>query len=381
MKVSQLTMARRGENIHKRKDGRWEGRYISSRLPNGRAKYSSVYGKTYKEVKEKLINKKSNQQPILKKSKEKMLFCELLDVWLKSNMPNKKESTVIKYSNLIEKHILPELGNYQLTNLDASVFNSFLQNKISNGRLDGKGGISISYARTIMIIIKSALDYANAEGICSPISTSNIVVPKVQKSDVTILTEAEQKKLEHFIFSNVNNNTIGIILSLYMGLRKGEICALKWENIDLYRRTINIENSISVVKNKNGTGTHFEIKKPKTESSVRSVPIPNLILPLLKEIKKSSSSEFVVSKNKKFINPRTFEYRFHKEILKCGINDFNFHKLRHTFATRCIEKGMDPKTLSEILGHSSVAITLNLYVHPTMKQKFKQINKLNKQIA
>lgn len=373
-------MARRGENIHKRKDGRWEGRYISSRLPNGKAKYSSVYGKTYLEVKQKLLQEKLFTENKKQKTNKNILFKDVLDLWLKANYPKLKDSTIIKYSNLIEKHIISELGDYSLSSLNTIVLNAFMENKLKKGKIDNSGGLSPSYARTIMIIIKSALLFAVDEKLCSTVPT-NFFIPKVNNKVISVLSDNEQYELEKYLFSNINSTTIGIILSLYTGLRVGEICALRWSDINFNQKTICIRNSVSIVKNINGKGSHFEITSPKTNASIRDIPIPTVILPYLKKCKNEAKSSFVVSVNEQFVNPRTFEYRFHKVIKDAGLNDFNFHKLRHTFATRCIEKDVDAKTLSLILGHSNVSVTLNLYVHPTMQQKTKQINKLTSKIA
>lgn len=238
-------MARHGENIHKRKDGRWEGRYISSRTPEGKAKYSSVYGKNYSEVKEKLFERKVNS--INQCQNNCITFKVLLNLWLKVNAPRLKESTVIKYTNLINNHIVTELGDYRVTMMNSALLNEFIDKKIKTGRIDGEGGISTSYARTIMIIIKSALVFANEEKICS-INLTNLYIPKAQIKKVEVLENKEQSLLEQYLFSNLDHTTIGIILALFTGLRIGELCALKWDDIDIPNKIIYVNNSVSTVK-------------------------------------------------------------------------------------------------------------------------------------
>lgn len=369
-------MARRGENIHKRKDGRWEGRYISARRPDGKAKYSSVYGKSYSVVKKEMVLKK---QSVFNEDRQNdMLFSEILNLWLESNTPKLKDSTIIKYSSLIEKHIAPVLGKFYVSELNTITINSFIKDKLDNGRLDGNGGISASYARTIILIIKSALSYAANEGICYPIK-NELYSPKLKKSSVFALTKSEQMKLEKCLFNNINSTTIGILIALYTGMRLGEICALKWADVDFQKKIICVNNTVSRVKTDDETG--FTLSKPKTDNSIRIIPIISILLRNLKIAKDKSKSIYVVSDKETFISLRTFEYRFHKEIEKCNLTSFNFHKLRHTFATNCISSGVDIKTLSEILGHASVSTTLNLYVHPPLEQKKKQMKKIDKNIA
>lgn len=372
-------MSKRGENIHKRKDGRWEGRYISGRTPDGRAKYSSVYGKTYAETKEKLVKAKFIVKSNSDVLKEK-LFSQVLSEWLEINRPKLKESSEIKYCDLIEKHILPDLGHYYVSQLNSVMLNSFVNKKLLSGKLDGNGGLSPSYVRTIMQIINSAINYAVAERMCLPLSTP-LYIPRATKNKVEVLSKTEQMQLEKYLISNKDSTSLGILLSLYTGLRVGEVCALKWSDIDFKNRIINISHTVSRVRNGNCKGYHFEIKSAKTTSSVREIPIPLKLFSLLKECAGKSVSEYVISDKAEFVQPRTYEYRFHTVLNEINLRSFNYHTLRHTFATRCIECGMDVKTLSEILGHSNVSTTLNLYVHSSIELKREQMNKLNRFIA
>lgn len=366
-------MSRRGENIRKRKDGRWEGRYICGKNEFGKSKYSSVYGKTYKEVKEKLLSVGKKSEVI---NKHNLSLSELISLWMDNNNINHKGSTDAKYKFLINTHINPEIGNIPLCNLSASDINSFLNKKVISGRKCDGQGLSENYVKTMAVIIQSAIKYGVQENFCKPLK-SPIIKPKGDKKNIEILSICEQRKLEKYLLNNTDENKLGVFLSLYAGLRVGEVCALRWEDIDLKRQIIHINSTIVRINcNDDTRKTELIIDKPKTKTSLRDIPIPVFICTKLMEIKKNSLSEFVISNKNSFVNPRTYEYRFHKMLDECGINQIKYHSLRHTFATRCIEATGDYKSLSEMLGHSSVAITMDLYVHPSDDIKRKQIEKI-----
>ncbi len=371
-------MARRGDNIRKRKDGRWEGRYKIGKNKNGQTQYKSIYGLTYNEVKSKL--KKITYDMEIKDvySEEKHTFAYILQKWQNTNRIKHKSTTEDKYKRLIEQHIVPEIGYIYINDLSTEVINTFLEKKLSSGRLDRKGGLSPSYVRTLSIIIKSALQYAVEENYCAPFKHS-IYKPQPQKKELKILSQSSQKEYINYLTTNMCNVNIGILLSLYAGLRIGEVCALQWKNIDINEQIIHIHSTVIRVKNSESNDsqkTVLMIDRAKTEASVRNIPIASILIPLLKEYKADDSS-FVLTGTSSFLSPRTFEYKFHRTLHNCGIEQINYHALRHTFATRCIERGVDIKTLSEILGHSDVAITLRTYVHSSMELKKMQIEKLS----
>lgn len=366
-------MSRRGENIRKRKDGRWEGRYISGKNEFGKSKYSSVYGKSYKEVKQKLLLADKKQEI---KNEYNLSLGELISLWMKNNNINHKSSTETKYKFLINTHINPEIGNIPLYTLSSSDINSFLNNKIISGRKCNGQGLSENYVKTMAIIIQSAIKYGIRENLCTPLQ-SPIIKPKGEKKNIEILSICEQRKLEKYLLNDTDENKLGVFLSLYAGLRVGEVCALRWDDIDFKKQIIHINSTIVRISCNEATRkTKLIIDKPKTKTSLRDIPIPIFICKKLMEIKQNSLSEFVISNKKGFVNPRTYEYRFHRMLNECGINQIKYHALRHTFATRCIEATGDYKSLSEMLGHSSVAITMDLYVHPSDDIKRKQIEKI-----
>lgn len=372
-------MSKRGDNIHKRKDGRWEGRYKKGRKPDGSIMYGSIYAKSYREVKTKLseIAKEVPEQNV-SRSFEKT-FGDVLELWMENNRIRLKGGTINKYRNLIDAHIMPELGNVKLSAITSTIINNFLMQKLQKGRLDKAGGLSASYVRSIMLIVNSAIKFAVAEQMCLPLKTP-IMKPSNTKTEITVLSIDEQKRLEMHLCSDLTPTKAGIYISLHTGLRIGEICALAWDDVDFKNRIIKIRHTVARVRDSNRekeTATKLIIDTPKTPSSTRDIPISSDLLPILEEIHNFSSSTYVISESTEFISPRTYEYRYHRLLDETGIASVNYHALRHTFATRCIEAGVDVKSLSEILGHSNVGITLNTYVHSSMELKRSQLEKLS----
>lgn len=370
-------MPRRGENIRKRKDGRWEARYPSGVNEKGQKTYSSVYGDTYKEAKEKRNWVLQHQNSYPKVLSNKPFFSEILALWIADNRIHLKNATIYRYSYLIETHILPELGGIQVDQITSSTINAFLAKKLSDGRIDGRGGLSTAYVRSIMLVINSALQFATENRLCNPLLTQ-IHKPPLQSKELAVLSKDEQRKLESVLLTDMNETKLGIYISLYTGLRIGEICALSWEDIDIANRTIYVHHTLTRIRViENGkTVTKNSIDTPKTKSSLRCIPICSTLAQVLNDYLPNITSEYVVSNKAGFVSPRTFEYRYKKIMKESKISFINYHGLRHTFATRCIESGVDVKSLSEILGHANVSITLNTYVHSSMELKRAQMEKL-----
>lgn len=373
-----IYMPRRGENIRKRTDGRWEGRYKTGTNSHGHTTYRSVYGKTYKEVKEKLRTAEAKSLKDSHTAFEKTTFQELLKRWMAAECTTLKESTCMRYEYLIEKHILPDLGGLKVDRIDTLALSTFMDKKLRSGRLNDRGGLSAAYVRSIMLIVDSALRFGINEGFCPP-KTIRVYKPSVEKKEIQILNLDEQKKLEAVLYNNPDRTKLGILLSLGTGLRIGEVCALKWEDIDFSANVIHVRATVARIKNpdpKSTQKTVLIIDRPKTRASIRDIPIPSMLNPYLQNFKGQNVSDFVLSDTADFVSPRTYEYRYHRILEDCGIPPVNYHALRHTFATRCIEVGVDVKSLSEILGHANVSITLNTYVHSSMELKRAQIEKL-----
>lgn len=370
-------MPRRGDNIRKRKDGRWEARYTKDEYDDPAKKYGSVYGKTYQEAKEKrdLIIKQGAQ----KKHSSGYMFKDILEAWQDSNRVRLKEASVSRYQNLIDSHILPELGNKRMGQLSAAMINRFLADKLEKGRLDGAGGLSAAYVRSITLVISSAITYGVRENLCSPLR-SPITKPSPPQKELSILSVPQQDTLEEALQDDINEEKLLIYITLYTGLRIGEACALRWEDINLEAKILYVRQTVSRV-------WYFENEKkrsklivglPKTKSSLRCIPICSKLYAILKNYPYRKKYGYVLPNlsNGEFTSPRTFEYRYKRILNSCGLAPVNYHALRHTFATRCIERGVDIKSLSEVLGHADASITLNTYVHSSIELKRIQLEKL-----
>lgn len=229
-----------------------------------------------------------------------------------------------------------------------------------------------------MLIINGAIKFAVSEELCEPMKTQ-IFRPAEPKRELPILSQDAQKRLEVRLFAESDPTSIGILLSLHTGIRIGEVCALTWNDVDLNDHIIHIRHTISRIKNPNeseSAKTILIVDTPKTKASTRDIPISSALYPVLNRAAFKVPNHYIVSDSIEFLSPRTYEYRYHRMLHKCGITPINYHALRHTFATRCIEAGVDVKSLSEILGHANVGITLGTYVHSSMELKRAQLEKL-----
>ena len=365
----EISMAKRGSNIYKRKDGRFEGRVHVGYKADGSKKYKSVYGKTLADVKDKMAQLYSIRTEKAA-STIKLTVREAAEEWLSAARLRVKESSYANYKNILNKHILPVLGGEHISALTASRINEFIHFKLTRGRLNGKGGLSAKSVRDILTVYRSIERYVYRE---YGIRESNFTMPKTEQHNTDVLTPAERRSLENYLINNMSLTNLAVLLCLFTGLRIGELCGLKWEDIDFSACTLSVKRTVQRIT-KNGK-SQVIIGSPKSHTSVRVVPIPEFLMTLLNQYK-SVGDFYIITNSSKPTEPRTIQNRF-KSILKaCSIRTVNFHLLRHTYATVCIEKGFDPKTLSELLGHSNAAITLNRYVHSSMDVKKEYVRRL-----
>ena len=365
-------MARRGENIYKRKDGRWEGRYIKGKNSEGRATYRYVYSKTYNEVKEKLSKAKLDCQVFFLSENSKSTFSEFAIQWLESVNKNCKLSTYVKYRNTINKHILPILGKYQLHQIETKEINAFCYEKLQNDTLSPKT------IKDMLSIIKLIIKFAGNFGVPCNCNFESISI-KTNKCTVKGLTTIQSEKIKEFLTNNVNYVNVGILISFYTGVRIGELCALKFNDISFETDTMHIDKTMQRIQNFKGNAkkTDVIISSPKSECSIREIPVPHFIIDLIiKNNLYKKDAYLLTGETNRFIEPRTLENKFNKIASICNVENVTFHMIRHTFASNCIEAGVDAKSLSEILGHSNVNITLNRYVHSSMQIKRMNMEKL-----
>lgn len=352
-------MARRGENIYKRKDGRWEGRYKCGIKEDGTAKYSSVYGKTYAEVKVVLSEKRIQTTSV--KAPKKLTLNNLFAIWFEDIGLRVKESTLMNYQMKFEKHISTTLGKTLYHKLTVEIINSFINNKLSSG-------LSAKYTADIAGLIRTVCRFAKKRYGYED-KSDYMVVPRGKAKEKELLGKTEQTLLNNYLLSNPTLSNVGVLLSAATGIRIGELCALKWENIDFEKRILTVRNTAQRIKNTDGTSaTKLVITSPKSSSSVREIPLPEFIIPLLTKAKANDGC-FLLSGARNIVEPRVMQYRFKRILTDLNLSEVSFHSLRHGFATNCIAIGVDVKSLSELLGHSSVEITLNRYVHSSMERK------------
>ena len=365
-------MPRYGENIYRRKDGRWEGRYIAMRLPDCKAKYKSVYGKTHDIV------KKKQMAAIQTLAKEPTVTCDLTVKELFARylaQTDVKTSTRERYRFMIERHVLPQLGQTPVSKLTAKGLSDFLRHLKNHGRLDGKGGLSAKTVRDVAVLIKSLLRFAQAEYHCV-CDALNARLPAYTQKKIEVFSETELMVLGKAL-SPSDKISIAVMLALYAGLRVGEVCALRAGDIDVLAGTLSISRSVQRLT-LNGK-SQLLVQRPKSDSSERIVPLHPELLRLLRKVTADMSPDAYIMTGKigRPADPRACQYQFTMLLKRCGIRHRGFHALRHTFATQCVEAGADIKSISEMLGHKDIKTTLTLYTHPSLERKRRCIQQIN----
>ena len=301
-------------------------------------------------------------------TKKNITISQIAVEWLKVNQNSFKRSTYQTYECIIGKYIVnSSLDNIHLEEVKLSQYVLFSEQLLNNG-------LAPKTVNDIILVLNALLKYASKY-----FNIEIIVAPYVKelKKEMRVLSISEQNLFEKYLYKEMDNFKFAALISLYTGIRVGELCALQWKDIN--NGTIKIYKTLHRLKDENGKSTIF-IDSPKTFHSNRTIPIP-LFLNTIIESKRSDSENYVIANESvKIIEPRLMQIKFKRMTEECGLENVTFHTLRHTFATRCVECGFDIKSLSEILGHSDVKTTLNKYVHSSMELKQANMNKLN-QIA
>jgi len=377
-------MPRVGDNIYRRKDGRWEGRFAKARV-EGRIKYGYVFAHSREDAKLKMeasvaalqLDKASERTP----SESDCLFHEVSAKWIDFLKPQLKQQSINKYTNIINSYLEPELGQLKMCEISRASVMHVINALLLRGGKQGSG-LAPKTVTDIYSVIKNIFDYGAREMDLQLADIEGIHIKQAQKQ-LRILSRAEQRKLTLYLKENLSLYHLGILISLYTGIRIGEICALKWQDISFSEQKLYVSRTMQRVQklDSNSKKTEIIIASPKSECSIRQIPIPNELFNLLLAERKENDMFILSNSTTKFIEPRNLENHFKLAIKACKIDDANFHALRHTFATRCVELGFDVKSLSEILGHASVNITMNRYVHPSMELKQKNMNMLSAFIA
>jgi len=358
-------MARRQRNIYKRNDGRYEARFVKDRDRNGKAIYGSVYAKNYSMVIEKLETAKlAAASEKITPGANKEIVVKAVECYLETHKILIKPSTYWVYQGYIKNHIQPYFENLRCDRLSQALMQAFVKEKLDTG-------LSAAKVRSIFTFLKKGLE-GTAEA-----SAFQVCLPKQYSPKIEALSINEQKRLEAAVESSDDTNRVGIILCLYTGIRVGELCGLMWQDIDFDTKKLYIRRTIQRIKcMDNDAKTRITLLSPKSISSQRTIPLPGFLLATLKEHRKKSRSEYILSKDGYAIEPRVMQYRFQQLLKLAMVKPRSFHITRHSFAVRALESGFDIKTLSEILGHSTPIVTLKKYTHVMDEHKRESMESL-----
>ena len=302
---------------------------------------------------------------------------ELLTEWLENYEKERvKPRTYSRYQGILNTHIIPALGNVPIAELGRRQIQEFLTKKKKDGNVKNGDSLSATSTNLMLTVLNMAFEYAYDMELVDENPCVRLKRIPEDCKKVEAFTKDEQRRLESQIDANQDRRLFGIRLCLYTGLRIGELLGLEWSEVDLENGIITIDKTVYREKDNNGTW-QLCVDVPKTRSSERRIPLPSYITEQMREYRKSALSPYVVENKKgERMSIRSYQYIFEKLTERAGVRKLNFHALRHTFATRAIECGMDIKTLSEIMGHQNASVTLNRYAHSMMDTKIEMMNKL-----
>ena len=367
-------MPRRERNIFLRRDGRYEARYRKGSDENGKTVYGSVYSRNYADVREKR-NAKVEQ---LQQARRTVLLPEfaqpshqtvvdVLQQYLASIRNKVKASTFGVYQRYLDCYISPFFKDMPSNRLAYESIQSFVDKQFESG-------LSSTTIKAVYCLLKKGL-----KPVCKCENTFTVKFPRALSPEADVLSVEEQKRLENAARTSDNVNCIGVILCLYTGIRVGELCGLFWQDVDFKRRVLHVRRTVQRIncESEDGKKTVVISTVPKSGASQRSIPLPDFLAAFLEKHYRTSTSKYVIaSPDGKSLEPRNMQHRFKRLLVLAGVRDIKFHTTRHCFATRALELGFDMKTLSEILGHASVAVTMRKYAHTQDSHKRKSMEAL-----
>ena len=379
-------------SIYKDKQGRWRGQ-VNLPSVDGKVRRKYFYGQTRKEVADKvaeLMNQIRNNTYI---EPCKVTLYEWLCTWLDQYCKNEvRLSTYVNYDTYVQRHIRNTIGGYKLCELNTTILQAFFNAKSKNGKLDGSGGLNPKTIKNMHDMLHRALNKAVHLDMILKNPSDFVTLPKRKKSEMRFLTLDEQKALQEALKGE--RLEMPVLLALYTGMRQGEMFGLKWTYVHLESKDfawLRVVQAVNRFSDRAGEGTKktfLGLSEPKTPHSIRSIPLLPYIAERLREYKLEQEEYFrehsipmtemvFTTKAGNLVDPRDFQRDFKLLLKRKGLREINVHGLRHTFATRALESGMNIKTLSQILGHSSVAFTLDTYAHITEDLKFEEMSAMN----
>lgn len=381
--------------IRKRPDGRWEARYTIGFDDAGKQMQKSIYGKKRSDVSQKLSQILMDIVTDEYVAPNKISVGQWLDTWLRDFAKvTIRPSTYISYEGYIHNHIKPKLGKLALQDLTTEKLQVFYNERTEKGRVDGKGGLSPKTLRNLHNMFHEALEQAMKNKMISQNVSNNCVLPKQHKKEMSVLSRDEQKRL----LTCLGSERLGfaVLLGLSTGMRIGELCGLKWTDIVLEQRLVLVRRTLQRVKSSlidraNGADSKTKIIEGmvKTDNGYRDIPIQDKIFAKLIEYKQMQQAEkahagsgytdedyVFANQIGRAIEPATMRDMFNRLLAQANLGHYNFHALRHTFATRAIENGVAVKAVSDILGHSTVQLTMDLYCHASVELKREAVDKM-----
>lgn len=367
-------MARHGENIYKRKDGRYEGRYVTGKTLDGKTRFGYIYGRQYATVKKALLLKKAEfaKVPSANMSGDGETLGSWIAKWMEEELLGSvKPSSYQTYHALFRRHLLPLLGSLQLSSITPVTVLEFIDSLKTSG-------LSGSTVKGAYRLLSAAMKAAYDEGMIMKNPCRKIKIQSSERTEQRVLNREEQALLKNSIS---RARDLPALLSLYTGMRLGEICALRWSDIDWANQTIRVGRTVQRVARgkpgEKGERTMLMVGTPKSLRSCRVIPVPDFVLGQLQHwMLQRQSSLYVFGVSACAAEPRTIQRRFKRLVKSLGMPGVHFHTLRHSFATRLLELGVDVKTVSALLGHHSAQTTLDYYAHSQLEQRRAAVNHL-----
>ena len=306
-------------------------------------------------------------------------FKTLAHLWLKEKQAMVTQSTYAGFLLIVENHLIPYFGTQKICDITEPKIQEFIFYLFNNGRLDNAGGLTVKTIRDIILVLRLTLNFAYKSRVIAALNWDLIDYPKDSEiKKVIALSKDEEQMLIQAIYLNLTRKSVGILLTLFTGLRIGELCGLQMSDISLSDNTITVNKTVQRIYDKLKKTSYIHIGAPKTKSSQRTIPVPSLLMNIIKKFYTNNPNHYFLTGKSTPTEPRVYRQFFARFVKKHELTPVKFHELRHTFAIRAIEiSDFDIKSLSEILGHKNVSFTLNVYGRANLQQKIKCMNLLN----